>query len=118
MKSPVEPFYAELGRRIAVAREGKGWTQQHLGASLKPQHTRASIANLEKGKQRILTHTLVDLAIALGQTPADLLPPLPSPEATTAVQNGVGDLDLPPEKKEALLKLLGLPTTTTKEARS
>jgi transcriptional regulator with XRE-family HTH domain len=37
--------------------------------------TRASIANIETGKQRVLAKTLVDLAGVLGAEVADLLPP-------------------------------------------
>jgi transcriptional regulator with XRE-family HTH domain len=69
-----EPFYAALGRRISDARERRGLSQAKLGEMLKPPVTRASIANVESGKQRVLAHTLVDLAAALGISVADLIP--------------------------------------------
>jgi transcriptional regulator with XRE-family HTH domain len=48
-------------------------TQQQLGLSLQPPATRASVANIESGKQRVLAHTLVQLAAALEAEVADLL---------------------------------------------
>jgi transcriptional regulator with XRE-family HTH domain len=40
-------------------------SQQALGALMEPQMTRASLANIETGQQRVLAHTLVQLASAL-----------------------------------------------------
>ena len=42
-----------------------GWPQARLGAALRPPMTRASIANIESGQQRVLLHTAVDVARAL-----------------------------------------------------
>ena len=66
MKRRREPFYEELGRRIAGLRQQRKLSQQALGALLQPQMTRASIANIETGQQRVLAHSLVQLATALG----------------------------------------------------
>jgi transcriptional regulator with XRE-family HTH domain len=60
-----EPFYEELGRQIAYLRQKRGISQAALGALMRPQMTRASIANIETGKQRVLAHTFVQLAGAL-----------------------------------------------------
>jgi transcriptional regulator with XRE-family HTH domain len=73
-KKPIEPFYAELGRRINSARTSLSLTQGALGSRLKPPLTRAAIANIETGKQRVLAHTLADLAIKLGVGLQDLVP--------------------------------------------
>jgi DNA-binding XRE family transcriptional regulator len=64
-------FYAEVGHLIAKARVGR-LTQQALAN--KALLTRTSIINIEKGRQQILLHTLVDIARALSIAPADLLP--------------------------------------------
>lgn len=64
-------FYGAVGRRIAEARRGR-LTQEVLAQ--KATLTRTSIINIEKGRQQILLHTLVDIARALGITPAELLP--------------------------------------------
>jgi len=67
-------FYASLGRRLCDLRRKEGLTQQQLGARLEPAVTRASIANIEAGKQGVLVHTLVQLAKALNTEVADLIP--------------------------------------------
>lgn len=65
MANQIEPFYAALGPAIQKVRERKKMTQEQLGLSLKPPTTRASIANIESGKQRVLAHTFVQLADAM-----------------------------------------------------
>jgi ribosome-binding protein aMBF1 (putative translation factor) len=70
----IEPFYAELGRSIQTQRAKLGWSQESLGATLRPKVTRASIANIEAGKQRVLTHTLVQIADALGVDLCEIVP--------------------------------------------
>jgi transcriptional regulator with XRE-family HTH domain len=67
-----QEFYSELGRRVRRAREELGLTQEALASLV--SLTRTSITNIEKGRQKILTHTLMDLAIALQTTCASLLP--------------------------------------------
>src|SRR5438105_607703 len=69
-----DAFYASLGRRIQDLRKARGLTQEQLGSRIVPAVTRASIANIEAGKQGVLTHTLVQLARALGANAQDLLP--------------------------------------------
>ena len=56
------------------ARRRRGLTQEALARRLKPPQTRASISNIEKGAQRVLAHTLVQLAAALDTTVGELLP--------------------------------------------
>ncbi|SRR5258708_1627204 len=70
-------FYAAVGGLIAKARHGR-MTQEMLGK--KTSLTRTSIINIEKGRQQIFLHTLVDIARTLGLTPADLIPPTDSLE--------------------------------------
>src|SRR6185503_909091 len=62
------------GRQLRGHRERRHMTQQQLGQSLTPPTTRASIANIEAGKQRVLVHTLVQLADVLGLALDELLP--------------------------------------------
>jgi len=57
-------------------------TQEQLGKLLVPKVTRASIANIETGKQRVLAKTLVDLATALKVDVHDLLPRGPKRKAS------------------------------------
>jgi len=72
-----EPFYGELGARVREWRVRRGLTQGELGMRLAPPVTRASIANLEVGKQRVLAHTLAQLAGVLGVAIDDLVPAAP-----------------------------------------
>lgn len=61
----IEPFYVSLGSRIQSLRSDKNMSQSYLGKQLEPEMTRASIANIEAGKQRVLGHTLVQLSKVL-----------------------------------------------------
>jgi DNA-binding XRE family transcriptional regulator len=64
-------FYAAVGRQIAKARIGR-LTQEAL--AVKAALTRTSIINIEKGRQQILLHTLVDISRALQIPISDLIP--------------------------------------------
>src|SRR5438874_1648315 len=70
----LEPFYRDLGRKIRELRMGKDMTQEELGNRLDPQLTRASIANIESGTQRVLAHTLGQLADQLEVSIQELFP--------------------------------------------
>lgn len=67
-------FYEEVGRRVRDARKRRKppLTQEELAERV--SLTRTSITNLEKGRQKFLLHTLVDIAAALQVQPASLLP--------------------------------------------
>jgi transcriptional regulator with XRE-family HTH domain len=70
----IESFYVDVGQRIKAFRTNLGLTQDQLGRLLIPPTSRVSIANVECGKQRILSHTLVQFAEALKVEPMELLP--------------------------------------------
>lgn len=74
MATAPETFYVEVGRRIQGLRSSKRLTQAELGHRLDPPVTRASIANLENGRQRLLLHTCVQIAEILDCDVADLMP--------------------------------------------
>lgn len=74
MKTPIEPFYSALGRRVFELRTRAKLTQAQLGQQLPKRMTRAGIANIETGKQRVLAHQLVDLARVLSVDVAALIP--------------------------------------------
>ena len=54
-------------------------TQAELARSLDPPSTRASIANVENGKQRVLVHTLAQLARSLDIDVRELIPAADEP---------------------------------------
>lgn len=65
-------FYGELGRRINATRKRRGMTQEELADRV--GLTRTSITNIEKGRQKVLSHLLVELSDALNVSLHDLLP--------------------------------------------
>ena len=77
----IEGVYRQLGARIRQCRLARGLTQLDVAARVVPPVTRASIANLELGQQRVLVHTLVQLAAILDVPAAELLQGAPEPAA-------------------------------------
>jgi DNA-binding XRE family transcriptional regulator len=66
-------LYKAFGARLAQAREAAGITQQSLAE--KVGLSRASIANIEAGRQRVLLHQAIEIGAALRLSSiADLLP--------------------------------------------
>jgi transcriptional regulator with XRE-family HTH domain len=79
-----DEFYLAVGHRVRKARKARSLTQQALASLV--SLTRTSITNIEKGRQKILLHTLADLAKALQVEYAALLP-------ENSALTGVSDLD-------------------------
>src|SRR5687767_12498705 len=67
-----DSFYAEVGRLVREERKAKKLTQDQLAE--KVSLNRVSITNIESGKQKILLHTLIDIAKALEISPNKLIP--------------------------------------------
>jgi len=67
-----DPIYRAVGKRIKLARKDKGFTQETLSKMV--SLTRTSITNIEKGRQKLLVHSLYVFANVLGVHPRDLLP--------------------------------------------
>jgi transcriptional regulator with XRE-family HTH domain len=74
-----DAFYAEVGRRVRLARERVGLTQDALAMCV--TLSRTSVTNIEKGRQKVLLHTFFSLAEALSIEPAALLPDAALPSA-------------------------------------
>src|SRR5687768_7809828 len=83
-------FYAEVGRRIREARSARQLTQEALARQVQLQ--RASVANIERGKQKLLLHTFQELCDALRVTPLELLPTLPTSRASEEAEELPSDL--------------------------
>lgn len=66
-----ESIYANLGRRIRARREALGISQEVLSVAVR--QTRASIANIEAGRQRLMLHNVPALARALKWTASELM---------------------------------------------
>ena len=65
-------LYSQIGKRVRELRQKKQLSQTRLAEIVGLKRT--SITNIEKGRQKILVHTLWDLAEALSVNPKDLLP--------------------------------------------
>jgi len=113
-------FYLTLGRRVQRLRRGLGLTQEQLGARLVPQVTRASIANIESGKQRVLAHSLSQIAAILEVPVDDLIrqePPHIHENLRQQVEAQLQDrLKLSPTDMQRLTRKLGLNDGGTHDA--
>lgn len=74
-----DPLYQLFGDRVRVLREEKNVTQEELARRV--DLSRTSITNIEKGRQRVLLHQLVEIASALDAKPQDLMPAEPEKSA-------------------------------------
>jgi transcriptional regulator with XRE-family HTH domain len=72
MASQLHAFYAEVGRRVRLARERAGLTQDALASRV--ALSRTSVTNIEQGRQKMLLHTLCGFAAAMNIEPSALLP--------------------------------------------
>lgn len=79
----LEPVYLDLGVRLATMRRAAGMTQREIAE--RAGMGRPTLANIEKGRQRVLYHQLLDIARALGADPRALLPPPGSDSAALGV---------------------------------
>jgi transcriptional regulator with XRE-family HTH domain len=67
-----DPRYPAFGEAMAVRREHLRMTQAELASRV--SLSRASIANIERGRQSVFLHHACDIAAALGLAVTDLLP--------------------------------------------
>lgn len=65
-------IYRVFGSRLRELREQKSVTQEELARRV--DLSRTSITNIEKGRQRVMLHQMVELAEALDADPLSLLP--------------------------------------------
>jgi transcriptional regulator with XRE-family HTH domain len=99
-----DQLYDRLGVLIKSRRKQLSLTQQKLAARL--GISRASLANIETGRQKVLVHQLYAFGTALGLPPSDLLPPptdleLDGDWAALPMPDG-----LKPEQKRQIARLL------------
>ena len=85
-------IYKEVGHNIRRYRNGAHRTQEQVAAEI--GMSRASLANIEAGRQQVLVHHLYAIAAALDlDSPSVLMPPLKPPPPHTEVSG----LPLPKE---------------------
>jgi transcriptional regulator with XRE-family HTH domain len=68
----LEPEYQALGHQLALARRSAGLTQREVAQ--RAGISRPTLANIEKGRQRVLYHQFLFIARALGADPRAMLP--------------------------------------------
>lgn len=88
----IEPEYQELGERLARIRRAAGLTQREVAE--RARMGRPTLANVERGRQRVLYHQLLDIAHALGCDPRTLLP---TPALSSPALTHLDDLQPPPD---------------------
>jgi transcriptional regulator with XRE-family HTH domain len=79
-----------IGKRLAAARQGAGLSIRQLAERLGWPHT--TLGNYESGRRALPVARLIDIAHALGHTPAALL--LDPPEAVAVVDRIAGNVEL------------------------
>ena len=100
-----EGIYREVGRNIRHYRAGTHRTQAQLASEI--GISRASLANIEAGRQQVLLHHLYAIADALDLDSPSVLMPMPSsPDGDPA------ELPLPTEglsdtQRQEVLRLMG-----------
>jgi transcriptional regulator with XRE-family HTH domain len=98
-------IYAALGELVREHREGQGMSQGALGKRI--GLSRASVANIESGRQRIPLHHLYRMAEALGVNAHTLLPNLdglPSPNVERSINSA---MELNAREHAEVAKVLG-----------
>lgn len=71
----IAALYEEVGERIVLRRRELRMTQAELGTRI--DLSRAAVANIERGHQKLSLHQVYLLAGALGLALSDLLPVVP-----------------------------------------
>ncbi|WP_053961256.1 helix-turn-helix domain-containing protein [Sulfobacillus thermosulfidooxidans] len=80
-------MYPRIGHRIRELRESHGLTQGQLAEQV--NLTRTSIVNIEQGRQKVMIHTLYQLAMVFNVPVADLLPAFDESSPLVQVKTGV-----------------------------
>ena len=90
MPTPKDVFYRLVGERITQARRRQQLTQHGLAPAV--GLSRASVANIEKGRQAVALHVLVKLSQALGVPVADLIPSDRDVSASSEIKQRLSEL--------------------------
>jgi len=80
-------LYRLFGSRVRALREEKHVTQEELAKRV--DLSRTSITNIEKGRQRVLLHQMVEIAQALDAEPTALMPSADTAPAAAPMRKDV-----------------------------
>ena len=78
-----QKLYEAVGRRVREARKAAKLTQESLASRV--SLTRTSVTNIEKGRQKLLLHTLFDLASVM-KVPVNQLIPESEPRQQVQIE--------------------------------
>lgn len=109
-------IYRDFGRKLAILRNEASLTQAELARKIGV--SRASLANIERGEQRVYLHQFLSVLSALGRSKLeDLLPAEgaahPKPKADVTVS---GD-KLSKAQERAIKELVSSITATSRRAK-
>jgi len=107
-----EALYRHIGTTIKQRRKRLGWSQERLAKQMAT--SRASLANIETGRQNVLVHQLYNFAAVLDLKIEDLLLPVEKPNSVSSQSDFPLPNDLSRAQKEQLTRLLNdVPVTAT-----
>ncbi len=98
-------IYREVGRHIRHFRAGAPRTQAQLAAEI--GISRASLANIEAGRQQVLLHHLYAIATALDLDSPGVLMPLPPPRDDEPAELPLPAEGLSETQRQDVLRLIG-----------
>jgi transcriptional regulator with XRE-family HTH domain len=110
-----QSIYVHIGALIKTRRRHFKLTQEKLASQL--SISRASLANIETGRQKILVHQLYGLAAALEMSPADFLPLVAESRAVTKSVDLPLPAGLKPQQKEQIARLFASPNPTSSKPK-
>lgn len=105
----MDDFYRAFGGRVRAARESLGLSQEHL--AIRVGLSRASIANVERGAQRVALHQWLELATALDMNALLLLPSAPPPDEQ--LQRALRAEQVPPAVADWIEQVISQPESAT-----
>jgi transcriptional regulator with XRE-family HTH domain len=111
----LEPIYKTIGGIIRQRRRRLELAQTKLAARL--GMSRATLANIETGRQRVLVHHLYAFAEALDMKPGDLLPQMIKTGTASEWAQFPIPSDLKPQQKEQIARLIGPMNPTTSKPK-
>jgi transcriptional regulator with XRE-family HTH domain len=95
-------LYKDVGRRIRKAREDRTLTQDALAKRI--FLTRASVTNIEKGRQTISLHKFIEICEALHTSISNLLPSIQASQKIDLEKEL--PKNLPKSSKERILSII------------
>lgn len=108
----IQALYRQIGSTIKRRRKQLGLTQEQLAKQMST--SRASLANVETGRQNVLVHQLYSFAANLDLTVEDLLPPVVIENRTSSPSNFPLPKGLNRAQREQIARLLnGTPVVTS-----